>query len=128
MEDIVEVEFVTETKRRILASRKQRGITAEQVFVKHLLQPVADVAHELGSHAVLVYLAILGTYSVATNDERRTGFTVRPSFQNAIQLGPRQFRRAVAKLAVAGYIDTHTGRGRKPHITLTEKGRRAVMT
>ena len=124
--DVLEVEYLTETKRRILENRKVRGITPEQVFVKHSLHAVADVTHKLGSHAALAYLAILGTSNVAKDGERRAGFTVRNSFRDATQLPPRQFRRAVAALAEAGYISVITGQGRKPRIILTAKGRRAL--
>lgn len=126
MDEVVEVEYMTETKRQILANRKGRCISPEKVFVKHTLHPVAEVTHKLGSHAMLAYLAILGTNSVVADDERLTGFTIRNSFRDAIQLGPRQFRRAVSTLAAAGYINAGTGPGRKPRITLTAKGRRAI--
>ncbi|MFO7857995.1 MAG: hypothetical protein R6V11_03650 [Ectothiorhodospiraceae bacterium] len=126
MDEVVEVEYVTDTKRRILETRKEKGITPEQVFVKHSLYAVADVTHKLGSHAALAYLAILGTSKVVSEDERHAGFIVRNSFRDATQLGPRQFRRAVATLAAAGYISANTGQGRKPRIKLTAKGRRAL--
>jgi hypothetical protein len=126
MDDVIEVEHLTQTKRRILANRKERGITPEQVFVKHSLHAVAEVAHRLGSHAALAFLAILGTRSVVTDDERREGFTVRDSFRDATQLEQRQFRRAVSALAAGGYIKTEARPGRKPRITLTQKGQRAI--
>jgi hypothetical protein len=126
MEQVVESEYLTETKRAILERRKAKGITPEQVFVKHSLHAVADVSHKLGSHAALVYLAILGTSSTVTDDERREGFTVRNSFRNATQLGDRQFRRAVSLLIGAGYVEADTGPGRKPRVRLTAKGKRAI--
>jgi hypothetical protein len=126
MDEVIESEYMTETKRQILEKRKAKGITPEQVYVKHSLHAVADVTHKLGSHAALVYLAILGTNSTVSEDERKAGFTIRKSFRDATQLGDRQFRRAVAVLAEADYIQAETGQGRKPRIRLTPKGRRAV--
>jgi DNA-binding MarR family transcriptional regulator len=126
MDRVIESAYMTETKRRVLEKRKAKGITPEQVFVKHSLHAVADVIHKLGSHAALVFLAILGTNGTVSEEEREAGFTVRNSFRDATQLGDRQFRRAVAVLAKAGYIQADTGHGRKPRIRLTPKGRRAI--
>ena len=126
MEQVVESEYLTETKRGILERRKAKGITPQQVFVKHSLHAVADVSHKLGSHAALAYLAILGTSSTVSPDERKDGFTIRNSFRDATQLGDRQFRRAVAQLVGSGYVEADRGPGRKPRVRLTAKGKRAI--
>lgn len=126
MEEIREIEYVTETKQRLLANRKARGILPNQVFVKHSLQAFSDIVHTLGAHAGLAYLAALGSHATLTDEERKAGFVIRKSFRDATQLGDRQFRRAVASLVDAGYLRAETGEGRKPRVRLTVKGREAI--
>ena len=126
MEHVREQEYVTQVKQRILEARKLRGITPDQVFVKHPLRFFASVYHELGGESALAYLAIAGTHRVASETERKTGFIVRTSFQKATGLEPRQFRRGILSLARAKYIETETAPGRKPRIRLTSKGRKGL--
>lgn len=126
MEQIKEREFVTQVKQRILEARKLRGITTEQVFVKHSLHSFSTVYRELGGEAALAYLAVMGTHRVASELERKTGFIVRVTFQKATGLEARQFRRGLMSLARAGYITAQTSPGRKPRVLLTAKGRKGL--
>jgi hypothetical protein len=123
---IRESEYVTQVKRRILKARKLKGITPEQVFVKHSLQSFSAIHRELGGEAALAYLAVIGTHRVATDLEREDGFIVRVTFQKATGLEARQFRRGLLSLARAGYIVAHTAPGRKPRVCLTAEGRKGL--
>lgn len=127
MEQIKESEHVTQVKRRILKARAQRGIVPEQLFVKHSLHHYASIHHELGGEAALAYLAVIGTHSVASDLDRKEGFLVRVSFQRATKLHDRQFRRGLASLARADYIEAKKAPGRKSRIRLTAKGRRGLV-
>lgn len=124
--EIREYELITKTKQRILEARAQRGINPEKLFVKHSLHHYALVHHELGGEAALAYLAVIGTHSVASESEREEGFTVRVSFQQATGLQHRQFRRGLATLARAAYIEAKKAPGRKSRIRLTAKGRKGL--
>jgi len=124
---IREYEIITKTKQRILKVREQRGITPEQVFVKHSLLHYAMVHHKLGGEAALAYLAVIGTHHVASELERKEGFIVRVSFQQATQLQSRQFRRGLASLAKAHYITVKKAPGRKSRVCLTNKGRKGLV-
>ena len=126
MEQVKEREYITQVKRRILEARKLRGITSDQVFVKHSLRGYSDVHHELGGEAALAYLAVIGTHQVASELERKEGYIVRVSFQAATCLGARQFRRGLKSLARVGYIEAATAPGRKPRVRLTTKGRQGL--
>ena len=122
-----EFEVITKAKQRILEARAQRGITPEQLFVKHSLHYYASIHHELGGEAALTYLAVIGTHCVASELERKEGFIVRVSFQQATRLQDRQFRRGLASLAKGDYIAAKKAPGRKSRIRLTAKGRRGLV-
>ena len=124
---IREYEIITKAKQRILEAREHRGITSEQVFVKHSLHHNATVHHELGGEAALANLAVIGTHSVASESERTDGFIVRVSFQQATGLQDRQFRRGLASLANADYIEAKKAPGRKSRVCLTAKGRKGLV-
>lgn len=128
MEDVREHEYVTEVKRRILEAKKLKGITPDQVFVKHSLSVFAAVCRELGREAALAYLAVIVTHQVASDLERKAGFIIRVTFQKATGLEARQFRRGLLSLRNAGYIDADAVPGRKSRVRLTARGRKGLVS
>ena len=116
MSEIVETEFITETKQRLLAARSSRKKTSAQVYVNMPVMVIADLVRELGAQAMLAFLAIQGSYNVASPRERTAGVTVRTSFRKATGMGNRQFRRAVARLHAAKYIEADTAPGRRARV------------
>lgn len=121
-----EVIVLTETKKKILAQRKRKAVTAEKVFSLDTLSSNAEILVNCGGQAALVYRAIVGSYWISKPEQRAQGFTLHPAFSRAINLPARQIQRAIQKLEKAGYIERDIKPGHKTRLRLTSKGQQAL--
>jgi len=121
-----EVIVLTETKRKILESRKNRATSPEKVFSLDTLSSNAEILAHYGGQTALVFRAVISSYWLSNSEHRNNGFTIHPSCRSAINLPDRQLQRAIQTLEEAGYIEREKQPGRKTRIRLTEKGKQAL--
>ena len=122
-----EVPVLTETKKRVLAQRKNKAFSPDKVYSQDTLQSSAEILSKCGGQAALVFRAILGSYCIDGMKSKDGGFTLHPVFAEAIDLPDRQRRRALKALEDGGYVVLERRPGCKTRIQLTGSGKRALV-
>ena len=84
--EVLSERVVTETEKRILRKRKTSGWDVHKVYSADTIHSSSEVSMACGYRAVLLYRALLGSYSVQGSEP----FKLLPIFKQATGLSDAQ--------------------------------------